>query len=295
MKRSRILLFASLFCILSVGKFWGDTLRGETIGTLSPCWRGIGAVKELFGSKKRTNGAKVIYRTPSLWNSVLWIDRGVGEVDLHSPVMKGSSLIGVVDYVGKRQSRVRLITDSSLSVAVRVSRGADPHRKVVEDVEQLLSDLQLFGKEDCETLNQEALKALKALKEAYSRGSERRLLAKGELHGSSSPLWKRRGQLLKGVGFNLDFADDHSSAMDLRSGDIIGYSDLLVTSGLDGLFPEGLIVGVVTHIDLLEEGDYYYTIEAKPSSGNLDDLAYVELLEPLGFDPQDLPPTWSRR
>lgn len=295
MKRSRILLFASLFCILCVGKFWGDTLRGETIGTLSPCWRGVGAMKELFGSKRGSKGAKVIYRTPSLWNSVLWIDRGVGDVELHSPVMKGSSLIGVVDYVGKRQSRVRLITDSSLSVAVRVSRGADPCRKVVEDVEQLIGDLQTFGREEFLGINQDSLKALKALKEAYSQVGERRLLAKGELHGSSSPLWKRRGQLLKGVGFNMDFADKEGPAKDLRSGDIIGYSDLLVTSGLDGLFPEGLIVGVVTHIDLLEEGDYYYTIEAKPSSGNLDDLAYVELLDPLGFDPQDLPPTWSRR
>jgi cell shape-determining protein MreC len=109
------------------------------------------------------------------------------------------------------------------------------------------------------------------------------------------PLWKRRGQVLKGMGFNLDFADDYSEAKDLRTGDIINYYDLLVTSGLDGLFPEGLFVGVVTHIDLLEEGDYCYTLEAKPSVGNLDELVYVEVLPPLGFDPSDLPPTWGRR
>ena len=41
----------------------------------------------------------------------------------NSPVIIGFQVVGVVDYVGKWCSRAKLITDSSLTPSVRVSRG----------------------------------------------------------------------------------------------------------------------------------------------------------------------------
>jgi hypothetical protein len=177
MKRSRIILFFTFMLILSVGKFWGDALRGEAVAVMSPFWKGVGAIKEMFSNEKRGNQAKVIYRTPSLWHSALWIDQGEGDVELHSPVVKGSSLVGVVDYVGKKQSRVRLITDSNLTPAVRVSRGLDQSRKIVEDTKQLMQDLAWFGKEELGSINKECLAKLSSLVEAYTLDEERHLLA----------------------------------------------------------------------------------------------------------------------
>ena len=75
--------------------------------------------------------AKVIFRDPALWSNCLWIDLGEQNnetlekviVALNSPVVIGDSLIGIIDYVGKKKSRVRLITDPGLVPSVRAIRG----------------------------------------------------------------------------------------------------------------------------------------------------------------------------
>jgi cell shape-determining protein MreC len=77
--------------------------------------------------------AQVIYRDPSSWSSSLWVNVGEDNnqalsqpvIAKNSPVMSEGALVGVVDYVGKSQARVRLITDSGLSPAVRAVRGAN--------------------------------------------------------------------------------------------------------------------------------------------------------------------------
>jgi rod shape-determining protein MreC len=208
--------------------------------------------------------AEVIFRSPSTWNSSLWVNVGwennkSREKDIivkNSPVVVGTSVVGVVDYVGAKQSRIRLITDSGLRPSVRVKRVVD------------------------HTV---------------------RLLAKGELHGSSQPMWRAEAQVLHGIGFNYDFPDLEGPARDLRTGKplspgakspslpIIKMDDLLVTTGLDGVFPAGLNVASITRIKPLKEGDYYFEIEAKPSVENLFGLSFVFILPPVGFDPFDQP------
>lgn len=208
--------------------------------------------------------ARVIFRPPSSWNSSLWIDAGSEEnlkrgkdiIVKNSPVVVGKSVIGVIDYVGTRQSRVRLITDSGLRPSVRAKR----------------------------VVSRRAI-----------------LLAKGELYGSSQPLWRSEEQVLQGIGFNYDFEDAEGPARDLRTGKpvdplakvpalpIIKVDDQLVTTGLDGVFPEGLDVAVVTKISPLKEGDYYYEIEARPTAGNLQELSFVFVIPPVGFESEDQP------
>lgn len=197
--------------------------------------------------------ARVIYRSPTSWNSTLWINVGSSTnaslqrtvIAKNSPVVMGNCLIGVVDLVNANQCRVRLVTDSGVVPSVRVLRGEQ-------------------------------------------------LLAKGELHGSGLPLWRQRGQLLQGIGFNYDFSDDEGPALDLRSGRPVGDSkseplalvqvgDALITTGMDGLFPAGLNVAEVTSLKPLREGDYFFQLEADLAAGDLDNLSLVTVLPPVGY------------
>lgn len=194
--------------------------------------------------------ARVIYRPINAWNSSLWVDKGECDnkalgrtvIAKNSPVVVGTSIIGVVDFVGEKQSRIRLITDSGLKPSVRIKRG-------------------------------------------------NWLLAKGELIGESKPLARSHQTLLKGTGFNYDFADDEGPARDLRTGKpidqqgpsipLVQINDLLVTTGFDGVFPPNLQVGIVKKILPLKEGDYAYDLEAEPTSRNLNSLMLVFILPPV--------------
>ncbi len=110
------------------------------------------------------------------------------------------------------------------------------------------------------------------------------LLAKGELSGSSHPLWRSRGALLEGTGFNYDFSDSAGPARDLRTTDqpILQPGDLLITTGMDGLFPAGLEVARVATVAPLREGAYFYNLTATPVAPNLDELTHLFVLPPIG-------------
>lgn len=227
-------------------------------GSKSFFQRRIGHLRSHLMSLLHSLPAQVIYRDPSSWSSSLWVNAGENDnaalgksvIAKNSPVMSGNALIGVIDFVGKNQSRVRLITDSGLSPAVRTIRG--------------------------------------------SQFNEGAYLAKGEVQGSSAPFWRSRSPLLKGVGFNYDYPDEEGPSRDLKTGRVIGSSkgaepiikegDLLVTSGLDGVFPPGLRVGIVSWVNSLKEGSYAYEIEAYPVAGNLNDLKTVFILPALSSE-----------
>lgn len=196
--------------------------------------------------------ARVIFRPINAWNSSLWIDKGEVDNQLlkriviakNSPVVIGLSVVGVVDYVGEKQSRVRLITDSNLNLSVRSKRG-------------------------------------------------KWLLAKGELSGRAEPYARTHSTFLKGIGFNYDFADREGPARDLRTGApvekneafttmaLVQVNDLLVTTGMDGVFPPNLEVGVVKKIVPLKEGDYAYDLEAESQLEDLNSLMLVFVLPPI--------------
>lgn len=245
--------------------------------------------------------AQVIFRDSGSWSSTLWINVGqkdneqLGEeiVAKNSPVLLGTSIVGVIEYVGRHQSRVRLVTDSCLVPSVRAVRGGEQNRYLLEHLESLLFALE--AREDL-FLSDEAKRSianpLYQLKEALSSQSEEYYLAKGELRGTSRPLWRARSQILTGVGFNYDFADGEGPARDLRSGTTYGFShsqksvpllrcgDLLVTTGLDGIFPPGFRVATVVSLKTLKEGASSYEIEAISTAGNLDELTYLFVLPP---------------
>lgn len=245
--------------------------------------------------------AKVIFREPATWSSTLWINLGENDnekmgkkiIGKNSPVLLGTSIVGIVEYVGRNQSRVRLITDSRLVPSVRVVRGKEQNRFLLEHLETLIFALELRedlfpSKEDAVQMTEQ----LNRLKNALQQRAGNLFLAKGELHGTSNPLWRSRSRVLKGIGFNYDCADIEGPARDLRSGDpydtarkgetlaLLKPGDLLITTGLDGVFPPGFRVGIVSQVQTLKEGSSSYELEAISTAGNLDELTHVFVLTP---------------
>ncbi|MBI3900937.1 MAG: rod shape-determining protein MreC, partial [Chlamydiia bacterium] len=198
---------------------------------------------------------------------------GTSIICRNSPVVDGNALVGVVDYVGKRQSRVRLITDTSLNPAVRVDRGEGSQKEICFAIAALADRLE--GRPDCVEL-------LDKLKEKVRIDVGELYLAKGELRGAIPTFFCTRS-ILKGVGFNYNYADPQGNARDLRSKiPIVQVGDHLITSGLDGVFPFGLSVAIVKTVAPLDEGSFAYEIEAIPTASSLSDLKQVFVLPASG-------------
>lgn len=253
----------------------------------------------------QTVPAKVIFRDPATWSSLVWINVGMRDNEMlgktiiakNSPVVLKDSIVGIVEEVQYRQSRVRFITDSRLVASVRAVRGEEQNERLLENLETLTRDLEL--REDLfETREKAALlfQSLAVLKQKLQMQIPDRYLAKGELYGSSQPLWRSRGNHLKGVGFNYDFDDLEGSSRDLRTGEILKdgkycdplpilkLGDLLVTSGYDGVFPRGFKIAIVSKIQQLREGATSYEIEALPTAGSLDEIDHVMVLPPIRIE-----------
>lgn len=260
-------------------------------------------LKKILEMQIQALPANVIYREPSSWNSSLWLNVGdknneaIGKqiVQKNSIVLKDNNLIGIVEYVEKNKCRVRLITDSGLIPSVRAIRGKEQNKELCHFIdgalERLSSRDDLFENED---EKKKSLLELTKLKEK-AVSEEDRFLAKGELMGSALPLFRLQGKVLKGIGFNYDFSDAEGPAREIRTGKIlekttfvqkiheplIKKGDLLVTTGLDGVFPAGLPVAFVTEVLSLEEGSFTYEIRAKSTAGDLDDLSTLFVIPPL--------------
>lgn len=243
--------------------------------------------------------ARVIFRSPTSWSSSLWIDVGDDDnkrlgythIAPDSPILVGASLVGVIDYVGSKSSRVRLITDSGLTPSVRAARGASQALLCWEAANFLLRQLaergDIPGKDKTK---EEIISSLLQLKSLFEHPAEDLLMAKGELKGSSAPLWRAAGTTLKGIGFNYDFSDEFGEARDLRSGaplnplsgaaahPLLKVNDILVTTGFDGVFPPGLPVAEVVQVSPLQEGDYFYELIALPTAGDFDAISTVLVL-----------------
>lgn len=330
-----LLLVGALFILLSLPPMFMRSVRGKIFALFSPAMKlASGGLRDSEGDRLEAENhllrieigklrallehsvpddpllvkavaARVIYRDPGTWTSSLWIDAGELTdpiIRKNSPVVVGRALVGVIDYVGKRQSRVRLITDVGLKPAVRAVRGHAQNMALVENITPVLRHLSMRKDLPISREEQIALgRMLTQFKERLSEDCEGWYLAKGILQGSGTPLWRSVNHTLRGIGFNYDFPDAFGPARELETGKpvdaksalpavpIIKVHDLLVTTGLDGVFPPGLSVAEVTKIHPLKEGGYTYEIEAVPVVGNLDSLQTLFVIPPVGYDEEDQP------
>ncbi|MDN3506122.1 MAG: rod shape-determining protein MreC [Simkaniaceae bacterium] len=227
--------------------------------------------------------AQVIFREPISWSSSLWV--GVGErdnqalgkrvIEKNSPVVLGKIVVGVVEEVEETRSRVRLITDDRLALSVRAARGGEQSHALAIKIDELayLLSLQeeLAGASEMENLLQTYLGTLDVEASDF-------YLAKGEIRGSNRSLWHGRRENLKGMGFHYHCSDQEGEAKDLRGNNLLQVGDLLVTTGMDGIFPPDLHVGLVTKVDPLREGATSYTMEAKSLVSDLSNLEEVLIL-----------------
>lgn len=257
--------------------------------------RRLEALREIVSRQLQSIPAKVIFRDPAQWGSHLWIN--VGSVDnqrfgkevvaKNSPVVVGRNVVGVVEEVKSNRALVRLITDTSLHPSVRAVRGSQQNHMLLAHIEMLLRLIHF--REDI-TDRKDLIEQLSLFKQKLDADGSSLYLAKGELQGMSEPLWRGSGIKLKGLGFNYDFSDEEGPARELRTGSLkmgtdsiplIHVGDLLVTTGMDGVFPPDLHVGVVTKILPLREGGSAYDLEAMPTVSNIHELTEVFILPPL--------------
>jgi len=225
-----------------------------------------------------------------------WIDIGQKTagmpfpIAVGCPVVYGQYIVGLVEKVGQEASCIRLLSDPLLRPAVRVQRMERDQQKE-KAVYLLLHELEgnstLVSKE---THRIALSKLLTSLASSFAKG-QKQYLAKGELQGSLSI---KKPTLLRGIGFNYDIEDEEGPARDIRTGQtridspkiaLIQPGDTLVTSGLDGLFPKGLLAAYVTHVLPLEEGSFAFEITAEVACPFFLDLSTVALLPPIPKEP----------
>lgn len=312
-----LVLGGVLFFLMTLPSLFIENVRHKVVAMSFPIWR-LGAKKE-DGESKRLQAenhllkvevaklkarlhdqtsltpsviaAHVIYRNPHSWGCSLWVDVGRDRVQKNSPVLSGGALVGLVDYVGKKQARVRLITDVGLKPSVRAVRGSLQNAQLFENIESVLRHLQ--GRGDLPLEEEEQLTLIAELEHLQRRlqlDVQSVCLAKGILEGGGPPLWRSRNHTLKGIGFNYDFADEFGPARPLVAKDglpILQAHDLLVTTGMDGVFPPSLRVAEVSRVLPLREGAYAYEIEAIPIVKNLDSIQTVFIIPPVSDEGSD--------
>lgn len=223
----------------------------------------------------------IIYRDPSHWGSSCWINLGKHHgIRRNAPVLSHIYLVGIVDYVGHYQSRVRLITDAAVHPSVMAVRGNEQIYHVQHTVQQLYYKLSRIVDDSIHPdLRLTWMTTLASWLEMLPQDQSSFVVARGTICGSGSPLWRKHGSMLRGEGFC--HADSNEGRIQL--------GDILVTTGLDGVFPPGLHVAQVTRVHAEKEGACSFNLEAIPLVEDLGSMTSVLVLSPVEFNPQDVP------
>lgn len=232
--------------------------------------------------KERVFSAEVVYRDPSVWSSFLWINLGkvhCPTLQKNSPVISGCFLVGVIDYVGQHQSRVRLVTDVRLNPSVRVMNSKSKGTLVNAAGHFLLGHLRDSFQDETNVQLVSLLENF-CLSSLDARDNDEESYFHGILKGTGTPLWNKHFSCLKGHGL---FKNGCEKKMILKQGDI------LETTGFDGIFPPGLPVAEVFEVMPSKEGDYAIELSALPLIKDFDLLKEVIVLPSLNFDFDDFP------
>lgn len=214
-----------------------------------------------LSESKKTVCANIIYRDPLSWSSFAWIDVGSKDqipfLKKNAPVVVDDVLVGIIDHVEATCSKVRLITDPKLHPSVQIHRGSQKVFDVKQTARLFQNQLRYYKElplSDQE--KQQWEKQLSSLLEKLDPQEHYERLSMGFLSGMATSFWSTQRPYLKGSGFA--YHDETRTFL------LVDVGDLLVTSGLDGIFPPGLKVAYVTKVYPQKEGDYVAHIEGEP-------------------------------
>lgn len=224
--------------------------------------------------------AQVVFRQPRLCSHCVWINvgsmhndkAGRALVGVNSPVLSSGNLVGVVDEVLQRVSRVRLITDKQFTPSVRAIKGSDSVRYLLFKLNQ---DLDYLSRVSSSEKDLEISALISQIQQNLLKGEEgSQLLGRGELEGSIHEALKTASLEVKGVAFNYEEEGNSS----------FSEGDLLVTTGLDGVFYKGLPVAQVSFVDKEKREEPFYKIRAKLLATDLFSLQHVTVLPSRAAD-----------
>lgn len=221
---------------------------------------------------------RVIFRDPAHWGSSCWINIGKRQgVKKNSPVVCGKVVVGLVDFVGEAQSRVRFITDVGIKPSVMAVRGEIQTWVVKDQLRTLARNVaNLPASAFADSDKQEALHLLQALEDSLSLSEQNDFALRGIVCGRGDPIWKPEASILSGSDFG--FVD----------GKTIEVGDVLVTTGLDGVFPPGLLVATVNEVLPKSEGSCSLKIKAQSLAPDCSTVDFL-VLPPMDFNPNDRP------
>lgn len=185
-------------------------------------------------------------RDPGEWASFVWVQLPAEQSAknwLECPAIIGDCAVGLVDFVKGERCRVRLLSDAQVSLSVTTPRALGSENQD-DDREKTCSPLI------------------------------------GQVRGFGGALWCSSGTLLAGEGYIPGPPKSalwaHLQKTPAKRQFAVG--DLLVTSGLDGIFPTGLRVGVVTCVETakLAETRYAFAIQSAVNLHQIDEICLLK-------------------
>lgn len=270
--RSTFLLALSLFFLLSMGLSTCCNVRHFTLATMSP------AIHLLSWTKGSLHTLATLPLTASIpTEEIDSLKRENFQLKREIEALNHKSTAKAVS------AEVVFRAPTSWGSSFWINAGSQTDEEIVRKNSPVVVGTAIIGVIEEVHSNRSRVRLITdaSLKPSVRVKRDNLFLAKGELRGNSSPLWRGKRLTLEGVGFCCDFADEKGPQRDLRTGQhILLVGDRLITTGMDGVFPPGLDVATVTRIHPLREGDYYYNLEATPAAENLDRLRFVEVLPP---------------
>jgi cell shape-determining protein MreC len=294
-KYAPLLLVLALLSLLTFPQKVADGLRSMAVATVVPVWKGISWTGD---NQRREEIAQLELENHSLRQQIVLLKN---QIDLEKWVGDEIQLLKKYDREGefgarRREEMERLLQmytqarmarvvfreaacwASALWINIGRDGGVEKQSPVVLG-NALVGVVDYVGKHRARVrlmTDASVTPSVRILREGNRLPI---LLAKGEICGVRTSNFGSCSPILRGVGFNYDFEDEEGPPADKVP--LLQIGDLLVTTGLDGVFPAGLRVGHLLRIYPLGEGACTYEIDATAVAGDFNEMTFVTVLPPL--------------
>ena len=167
----------------------------------------------------------------------------------HQPVLQNNMLIGFIDVVTDEVTTVRLLTDPKSHISVRAVRGSIPDAALIDRLSEIKDWYQHIITTD---INHNPLvveyidRSIDQLVKNESMPTMNLASGVTVQHGPLTTdrlCIKKMNQIYSGIETQLSSVSHYLK--DVHKSKYVQPGDAIITSGADGIFPEGLMVGYV--------------------------------------------------